>query len=116
MPARLSALSSSRKPNGSTRCRVVWVAAQSRAIAPVLGGISGSTRAICRRCLADMILGGLVRRIIYTNEAEAAGRSGGGGFGAGAGAQDFSKIVNGDLAQADPRQSANEIADHAVEI
>src|ERR1035437_2356252 len=47
MPARLSSASSSLKPNGSTRCSVVLVAAHSRATFPVFGGISGSTRTMC---------------------------------------------------------------------
>src|ERR1043166_5951166 len=47
MPARLSCESSSAKPNGSIKCSVVRVAAQSRATLPVLGGISGSTRTMC---------------------------------------------------------------------
>src|SRR5438128_463157 len=50
MPARLSSRSSSRKPNGSMRCSVVWVAAQRRATFPVFGGISGSTRTTCINC------------------------------------------------------------------
>src|ERR1051325_3891645 len=41
------------KPSGSTRCRLVSVAAQSRAILPVLGGIRGSIRAMCRVVLAS---------------------------------------------------------------
>src|ERR1035437_8020179 len=47
MPARLSCVSSSLNPNGSTRCRVLLVAAHSLATFPVLGGISGSTRTTC---------------------------------------------------------------------
>src|SRR5205814_8467295 len=45
--ARLSCWSSSLKPNGSTRCSFVLVAAQRRATLPVFGGISGSTRTMC---------------------------------------------------------------------
>src|SRR5439155_113890 len=41
------------KPSGSTRCRLVSVAAQSRAMLPVLGGIRGSIRAMCRVVLAS---------------------------------------------------------------
>src|SRR5664280_2228017 len=44
MPARLSCVSSSLKPKGSTRCSTVFVAAHSRATLPVFGGISGSTK------------------------------------------------------------------------
>src|SRR5713226_4030016 len=47
MPARLSCRSSSLKPNGSIKCSFVLVAAQSRAMFPVFGGISGSTRTMC---------------------------------------------------------------------
>src|SRR3954453_2058414 len=43
MPARRRAFSSVRNPSAPTRCRTDPVAAQSRAIFPVLGGISGST-------------------------------------------------------------------------
>src|SRR5258708_1655092 len=47
MPARLSWVSSSRKPSGSIRCSWVCVAAHNRATLPVFGGISGSTRTMC---------------------------------------------------------------------
>src|SRR6266481_9747437 len=47
MPARWSWRSSSLKPNGSIKCSFVLVAAQSRAMFPVFGGISGSTRTMC---------------------------------------------------------------------
>ena len=43
-PARRTACSSMRNPSGPTRCSGDWVAPQVRAIAPVLGGISGSTK------------------------------------------------------------------------
>ena len=40
---------SSENPNGPTRWKVVFVAAHKRAVVPVLGGISGSTKTMCMR-------------------------------------------------------------------
>src|SRR4051794_29511662 len=48
MPARRKAFSSVRNPRGPTKCRTDPVAAHRRAIFPVLGGISGSTRTTWR--------------------------------------------------------------------
>src|ERR1700677_911452 len=98
MPARLRARSSSLKPSGSTRWRVVLVAAQRRAKAPVLGGLSGSTRTMWRLRAAGM--GSGLARIADAHEIKAAGGRGGGGFGAEAGAEDFAEVVGGDFAEA----------------
>src|ERR1043165_3168868 len=56
MPARLSCVSSSLKPRGSIRWRLILVAAQSRATLTVLGGISGSISTMCMAFVSCLVI------------------------------------------------------------
>src|SRR4030095_16711780 len=105
-PARLSCRSSSLKPNGSIRCKVVPVAAHKRATFPAFGGISGSTRTTVTALLSFSL--------IPLPQHQAAGRCGHAGQAAIAASQNFRNLARANLAFADLHQRSHQPAAHLI--
>src|SRR5262245_51593020 len=107
MPERFNCASSSLKPKGSMRWSSVRVAAQRRAMLPVLGGISGSTRTMCIR-LPALVVEDLP-------EDESVSRSRHPSFTTIPGMQHFFQITRGKFSAANLRERPDNSAAHFVE-